>query len=1234
MNCIKCGIELPETAKFCLSCGQKQGNAQSFYNWLAFISYSHKDAEPAKYLESELKKYKLPLIIEQNNPELKKLRFDQIFRDENNFGNGALEDQIQFGLQNSKFLIAICSPNYAKANNEGINWCDEEIKQFLAYHNNDDSLIIPIIIDGVPHSQNECFPPSLLNLKSDDGKTKEALGIAGTALKTLLVDGQEKETISAAEKQAKDEVFDALKARLLGLNYGAYKNYAHQEKYFSDYADVNGIPVGIGELTEEVWKHTKHYKFIYREDLLDEVRYENGNGAVIIHSDSEEKDRIIDSVFFYDEKGSLLKIEERDIHGNVSRVVEFKKNFCVMNFTDTEDDSKNMDADFSLSGLDDGGSFKQKSEVKSVRLVRDEKGFITKKSYHKYHNEIYPVCDSAGIYGIEYKNDENGRVQCFWYLNAAGEHVSAKDGVAGRIYEYNRKGNRIRDSFVDMQGNPTVNGKGYSSIQYTYDDYGNTVKAEYFDIHNQPVINKNGFHVYCIEYDDSGNSSRMSFYGLQNEPVLSKKGFASFSSTFDDKGNTIRQTYSGLNNEPVLCAEGYASVVQAYDSRNYMIQQDYLGRSDEPVLTKKDGVATVKQVYDEKGYRLEGSFFGVDGKPVCDRNGYAKMCFKMDKNGNPLEISVFGTEGQPVLARTGTSTVRITYDDYGNPIERRYYGTDDELRSDKHGCAIIRSVYDSRGRLLQISYYGTDGQRTLYENSYAIENRVYDEQGNIIERSYYGVKEEPVLNKEGQHIVRCKYDKAGNRTELTNFGIHDESIINVNGYFKETGEYDEYGNLLGCSYLGLQGELVTEKQSGFSHNEFTYKRGLIVENRQYGTDGKLLLNSKSGFARCVTVYDDYDQVIEMQYYGFNNEPVLTANGHKLKKVYDARGNLIETSFWGVSGEPVCGSSGYAKVCRKYDNRDNEIERTFYDADGNLRSTFAKETTAYNDQNMIVDLAHYNADGSYAVVDGYCRFSRKYNSSGKLVREAIYLDNNVIRETGYDDEGNKCETKKTSSEGIVLLERFNKAGKKTEEAQFDAKNAPLADENGYSHYFFTYYEDDITLKSVKRCYPDGDYNVSLYDKSRNVTELAYFHEDGSLRMSKNFAKKCSQYDERGNLLVVTYYGEDGQKMLYRNYASNRSTYDERNNCIEYAFFGLNDEPVLNMANRHKWIATYDERNNKITEASYGVQGEPVLQKDGYFRWEKVYDENNQCILTIYYDTENNEIKREENHPEEK
>lgn len=136
--------------------------------YFAFISYQRKDEEWADRLRSKLEHYRLPSSVRKQDASLPK-EIRPIFRDALELAGGVLAKEIETALQQSKYLIVICSPNSAKS-----PWVNKEIQTFIDLGREDH--IIPFIIDGTPFSDNEeteCFPPALRSLKGE----KELLGI-------------------------------------------------------------------------------------------------------------------------------------------------------------------------------------------------------------------------------------------------------------------------------------------------------------------------------------------------------------------------------------------------------------------------------------------------------------------------------------------------------------------------------------------------------------------------------------------------------------------------------------------------------------------------------------------------------------------------------------------------------------------------------------------------------------------------------------------------------------------------------------------------------------------------------------------------------------------------------------------------------------------------------------------------------------------------------------------------
>lgn len=150
--------------------------------YFAFISYQRKDEEWAKWLAHELEHYRFPVTLNGRSDLPKDLR--PIFRDIDELSAGNLPIQIHNALENSKYLIVICSPNSAKS-----QWVNKEIEEFVSMGKVDK--IFPFIIDGKAFSEDdskECFPPALRNLPKEDerlGGNINEMGRDAAVVKTV-----------------------------------------------------------------------------------------------------------------------------------------------------------------------------------------------------------------------------------------------------------------------------------------------------------------------------------------------------------------------------------------------------------------------------------------------------------------------------------------------------------------------------------------------------------------------------------------------------------------------------------------------------------------------------------------------------------------------------------------------------------------------------------------------------------------------------------------------------------------------------------------------------------------------------------------------------------------------------------------------------------------------------------------------------------------------------------------
>lgn len=153
------------------------------YEYFAFISYKREDEKWAKWLQHKLEYYKLPVSIRKTDSKLKH-GIRPVFKDTTDLEPGPLAKKIQEALDNSKYLIVVCSPLAAKS-----KWVNKEIQAFV--ESGRSKRIIPFIIDGIPHSKDpslECFPQNLNQLADEKelvGANINEMGRDAAAIKTI-----------------------------------------------------------------------------------------------------------------------------------------------------------------------------------------------------------------------------------------------------------------------------------------------------------------------------------------------------------------------------------------------------------------------------------------------------------------------------------------------------------------------------------------------------------------------------------------------------------------------------------------------------------------------------------------------------------------------------------------------------------------------------------------------------------------------------------------------------------------------------------------------------------------------------------------------------------------------------------------------------------------------------------------------------------------------------------------
>ena len=183
----------------------------------AFISYRHSELDKfvATTLHKKLEAFKLPKGVK--SPTGKK-KIERVFRDQDELPLASnLSDPITMALENSDFLLVICTPRLPQS-----EWCKKEIETFIKLHGRD--RVLAVLAEGEP---DESFPEALTReayeVTNPDGTTETKYRI----FEPLAADVRGKN--NKAIKKAMNDAVLRICAAMFGLNYDEIKQ-RHKER--------------------------------------------------------------------------------------------------------------------------------------------------------------------------------------------------------------------------------------------------------------------------------------------------------------------------------------------------------------------------------------------------------------------------------------------------------------------------------------------------------------------------------------------------------------------------------------------------------------------------------------------------------------------------------------------------------------------------------------------------------------------------------------------------------------------------------------------------------------------------------------------------------------------------------------------------------------------------------------------------------------------------------------------
>ncbi len=1040
------------------------------YNYYAFVSYSHQNKKLAKKIQKWLEAYRLPSALCKKYDHLPR-KISPVFRDETDLTGTRVQDSLDRELDDSRYLIVLCSPDSAKS-----KYVNDEVNHFIALGRED--YIIPVIVDGKPFSgeEQECFPPALRNIQPEIlGIGLQDLGMRNAFLKivsTMLRIRPDELIRRDRRRRIVRNAVSATAGLLLAIAVSCTVWYnTEHSKYYNACIYRNEIPIGICELSAAQRAVANScFRITTLRGKVVRLETVNSKGVPVVPLATMTAADYPVKEFSYDSSGKLVAIESFDGTGKsvVSEKLLYAESFNQITIDYYMPDSDQVHALPSelTSSLITDSSQSNKSEITRRVNTYDDNGLLIKSMYYK-GNLGTPACDSNGVYGQAYAYNQTGQTERVSNLNAAGEIHNCKYGWAALEFRYDEMGTMVFSKYLAEDGSAARGEGGYSVVQTTCDENGNYIQEQLFDETGQLCNSKRGYAQAKFSYDEKGFVTSQKFFDVQGLPAYHK--------------------------------EGYHEVRVEYDKNGRLCGQSFWDTDSNPLYIKAQSAASVQVKLDDSGKLLEMWSYDAQGNLTCDVEfGMFGVCLEYDKNGYMSTGSYLDTQGKPMMSKEGDASWRCTYDQSGNPVRYEFYDVTGKLVRNKENTAILEKTYDVFGnctgsRIFDeygVPCYNADGISS-YEWRY--------ENGCMISEKCFDVNGQPMLCKDGYHECQWDYDERGNCIRESYYDAEGNPVMHTE-VFASVIEYDynEYGTCTQLRYYDMDGKPSKVRNINSKTNKYDNRGNLI--RVEYAGYASLDYNSVE------YEYDSLDNLICEEYFDEQGNPVRNDSlSARVTYTYDERRNVLQKMYFDADGNPMnpgCVEEEKYNIVRyAYDDRGNQILKQYLnqDVDG-TEVCISQEAYVYDDYSNCICTDTLDGKGNLKCNErGFARQIDEYSVKGEKTASEV-----------YGEDGKPVLSKERA---FRYEYTYDAVGNRIEERYFGTDGEPIKESTGWCAKAVYQYDFRGLLEKVVQ-YNENDEPYGTEEAPVNCIEF--------LRDNWGFDTGRIYYDKKGNVIFQTKY----------------------------------------------------------------------------------------------------------------
>lgn len=281
-----------------------------------------------------------------------------------------------------------------------------------------------------------------------------------------------------------------------------------------------------------------------------------------------------------------------------------------------------------------------------------------------------------GVGGKRYEFDDRGNIVKVSYVGQDGEPGVHPAGNASFTANYDTRGNRIREEYWDKDGRPYSLGAGAACrFQTTFDDWGRSVEVRYFDAQGDPAINEDGYHRSLQRYDEKGNQVEYQTFDVADRPTAGQSGYAGWTAEYNRFGSITKIVWHDAEGKPGNANLQCPARSAQYDekqNRIALVSMDASGNVVDP-----PSFAQLVNEYDPRGYLTKTAYLDSKNQPIAV-NGYAAEVRRYDPRGDHVLTEYHDEQGKLIPGQLGWARCVAAYDEFGRIRHRRFFNEQEE----------------------------------------------------------------------------------------------------------------------------------------------------------------------------------------------------------------------------------------------------------------------------------------------------------------------------------------------------------------------------------------------------------------------------------------------------------------------------------------------------------------------------------------------------------------------------